>query len=92
LVVTVRTFSINTSLEALTLAPATDAPEVSLTTPEIVLCAAANDASAKTTQTTQYARFIPILHRYFKERLRQLSGRSILQTIDKVNGEFREHA
>jgi hypothetical protein len=51
LVMAVRALSIGMSL----VAPGAAALEVSFTTPEMVLCAVANDASAIRKQTTKYA-------------------------------------
>src|SRR5260370_42296000 len=76
-VMTVRTLSINTSLAACTVAPATTAPEVSFTTPDIVLWAEANAGHSK--RTTSAARaykenlafvipLLPLVDFYFRLR------------------------
>src|SRR5436853_4059952 len=58
---TARVLSMRTSLDASTVTPGRTAPDVSLTTPAMVLCARAAAGSIEIPSTTQIAAAIPLL-------------------------------
>src|SRR5215472_6819494 len=60
LVITARVCSISTSLEASTVALATTAPEASLTTPEMVLCADTTDGQISSRQPSETNLGLPV--------------------------------